>query len=548
MLWCLHDSFNQQYTITMKKILLLFITFSTLYSVAQTSGKYTVKNLDTNTEYSDYGTSYAKNKQVFFSSLKKRTIMSYIIKNVGDPEQQYYDLYVADIDIDGNLVNKKMFKDEKNSKYHNSDVVFTNDFSTVYFTRNNYTNKLHKEEATGLVHLSLYKASVSEDGEWTDITALPFNSTDYSTGHPALSSDNKQLYFVSDMPGTAGKTDLYVVDILGDNKYSKCKNLKAINTSGREMFPFIDKNNVLYFSSDGRNGMGGLDLYASKLEKGTQSEPVHLVSPLNSEEDDFALIMDAEKKNGYFSSNRDGGSGMDDIYSFIEDEPIKFDCKQDLIATVFDSKTKEPVAGAMLYIFHDGKMLDEIKLDDKATYKMDVDCKDSYSFKVKMDGYKMAEYNVETPGKHLYTNKANIALDLIPVVVPVEVEKPTIYIGPVYFNFDKYNIRNTEDADQELDRIIAIMNQYPEMIVSIESHTDSRGDATYNQQLSLRRAKETKAYMVRKGIDESRIIGVKGMGESQLTNHCDGTVKCSDEEHQMNRRTMFAITNPESYK
>ncbi len=129
----------------MKKILLLFIAFSTLYSVAQTSGKYTVENLDTNTEYSDYGTSYAKNKQVLFSSLKKRTIMSYIIKNVGDPEQQYYDLYVTDTDIDGNLVNKKKFTDEKNSKYHNSDVVFTNDFSTVYFTRNNYTNKLHKE-------------------------------------------------------------------------------------------------------------------------------------------------------------------------------------------------------------------------------------------------------------------------------------------------------------------------------------------------------------------------------------------------------------------
>jgi len=531
----------------MKKILFIFIAFSTLYSVAQTSGKYTIKNIETNTAYSDYGTSYAKNKQVLFSSLKKRTIMSYIIKNIGDPEQRYYELFVADADIDGNLVDKTKFKDEKNTKYHNSDVVFTNDFSTVYFTRNNYTNKLHKEESTGIGHLSLFKADVAEDGKWSNITALPFNNTDYSTGHPALSSDNKHLYFVSDMPGTAGKTDLYVVDILDDNSFGTPKNLKSINTSGREMFPFVSKENILYFSSDGRKGMGGLDLYASKLENGELTDPVHLVSPLNSKDDDFALIFNSDKKNGYFSSNRKGGKGDDDIYSFVEDEPIVFECKQDLIAKVFDSKTKEAIAGAMLYIFHDGKMVDEVKLTDDATYKMDVACKDKYSFKVKMEGYKDASYDINTPGKNLYTNSVNIGLDLIPVEVVV-VDKPTIYIGPVYFNFDKYTIRNSDDADKELDRIIAIMNQYPQMIVAIESHTDARGDATYNEYLSLKRAKETKAYMVGKGISEDRIIGITGMGESQLTNHCDGSVKCSEEEHQMNRRTMFAITNPESYK
>ncbi len=534
----------------MKKLLFILIALSTLYSVAQTSGKYTINNVDTNTEFSDYGASFAKNKQILYSATKKRSVMSYIIKNVGDEERKYYELYVADMDIDGNLLNKKRFSDEKNTKFHNSDVVFTNDNSTVYFTRNNYVDsKLNKETETNIGHLALFKADVAEDGEWKNITSLPFNSPDYSNGHPALSNDNKKLYFVSDMPGTAGKTDLYVVDIKGGNSYSTPQNIKSLNTSGREMFPFIDSKNVLYFSSDGRNGMGGLDIYASKMDKGSFSEPVQLTAPLNSEADDFSFIMDNDKKSGYFSSNREGGKGDDDIYSFVEDEPVKFECKQDLIAKVFDSETKKPIAGATLYIFHDGKMLDEVKLDDTATYKMNVECKDNYSFKVKMDKYKDAEYNVETPGKHMYTNSANIAMDLIPIPPAVVIkEVPTIYLGPVYFNFDKYNIRDSSDADVELDRIISIMNQYPDMIVSIESHTDSRGDATYNEYLSLNRAKETKAYMVKHGISEDRIVGVKGLGESQLTNHCDNTVKCTEEEHQMNRRTMFAIINPDSYK
>jgi len=532
----------------MKKILFLFIAFSTLYSVAQTSGKYTIENVSTNTEYSDYGTSYAKNKQVIFSSLKKRTVKSYIIKNIGDPERNYYDLYVAGSDVDGNLFDKKKFMDEKNTNYHNSDVVFTTDFTRVYFTRNNYSGKLHKEKETGIGHLSLFTAAVSESGEWSNIQPLPFNSTDFSTGHPALSTDNKKLYFISDMPGTSGKTDIYVVDVNGNNEYGKPKNLKSLNTNAREMFPFMSDKGVLYFASDRSGGMGGLDIYASKMVEGSFTEPLHFVAPINSDADDFALIFNSEKKNGYFSSNRKGGKGSDDIYSFVEDEPIKFECKQDLIATVFDTKTKKPIADAQLFIFHNGKMLEEVKVAKDGTYKMDVDCKDKYSFKVKMEGYNPAELDLNTPGKHLYTNKANIGMKPIPVVVPDVVEVPTIYLGPIYFDFNKYNIRNSNDADLELDRIISIMNQYPDMIVSIESHTDSRGDATYNEYLSLNRAKDTKKYMINHGISEHRIIGVRGLGESQLTNHCDGTVKCTEEEHQMNRRTMFAITNPESYK
>jgi len=530
----------------MKKIFYIILLLSVSFSFAQTSGKYSIENSDINTEFSDYGTAYYKNKQVVFSSLKKRTIMSYVIKNIGDPEKQYYNLYAAQKDIDNQLIDKVQLNNNKNSKFHDADLVFTKDFKKVYFTRDNYTDSQLNRASDGIAYLALFKADVNEDGTWTNIEPLPFNSIEYSTGHPALSNDGKKLYFVSDMPGSLGKTDIYVVNILEDNTYSAPKNLKELNTAKREMFPFMSKDNILYFASDGRNGLGGLDIYASNFETNIPSEPVHLVKPLNSKRDDFSLIIDSEKKTGYFSSNRSGGKGNDDIYSFVEDEPIVFDCNQYIVAKVIDTKTAQPLEGATLYVFHNGKMTDEVILDKEATYKMDVDCKEKYSFKVAMEAYNPAEEALTTSERPEYTNQLEIGLTPIPKVIVKKV--PKIYIGPIFFNFDKSNIRKSIDADEELNRIVGIMQSYPEMIVAIESHTDSRGDATYNQLLSQNRAQQTKEYIIKKGIAENRIVGVKGMGESQLTNQCDGTVRCKEEEHELNRRTMFEIVNPESYQ
>jgi outer membrane protein OmpA-like peptidoglycan-associated protein len=477
----------------MKKILIIFLAFTSLYGFAQKSGKYSINNLEINTEYSDFGTAYYKNKQVVFSSPKKKTLLSYIIKSEWKPnKQEFLDLYSADMDIDGELINKTKLNKDVNSKWHEADVTFTSDFSTVYFTRDNYYASNLEKDTTGMTNLALFKATINEDGTWTDVVPLPLNNKNYSVGHPALSGDDSKLYFVSDMPGSVGMTDIYVVDVLGDNTYSSPRNLNSINTKGREMFPFISKDDVLYFSSDGRNGLGNLDIYA-----------------------------------------------------FVEDEPIEFECNQSIITRVIDTKTSKPLTGAKLYVFHNGEMTDEVTLDESATYKMDVDCKEQYSFKVKMEGYTPNEKELTTSERPEYTNKIEIGLTPIPEPV---VEIPRIILEPVYFDFDKYHIRKSIDADEELDKIIAIMKQYPEMIISIESFTDSRGDATYNKLLSLNRAKATKEYMVKKGIDSNRIVGVKGMGESNLVNQCDGTVKCTEAEHQLNRRTEFVIVNPESYQ
>ena len=202
----------------MKKILFIFLIFTSLYSFSQKSGKYSINNLEVNTEYSDFGTTYYKNKQVVFSSPKKKTLLSYIIKNEWKPnKQQFLDLYTTDIDIDGELLNKSQLNKDVNSKWHEANVTFTKDFSTVYFTRDNYYADNLEKDSTGMTNLALFKAKVNEDGTWTDVEPLSFNNKDYSVGHPALSNDDKKLYFVSDMPGSLGMTDIYVVDIIGDN-------------------------------------------------------------------------------------------------------------------------------------------------------------------------------------------------------------------------------------------------------------------------------------------------------------------------------------------
>jgi|JI10StandDraft_1071094.scaffolds.fasta_scaffold77631_3 peptidoglycan-associated lipoprotein len=524
----------------MRKILFAILLLIGIAGFAQKSGKYTVKNLAVNTENSDFGAAFYKNKQVVFASPKAKTFWSTVVKSYWKPNgQRFLNLYSSDVDVDGELINKVELNAEVNSKYHEANVAFTNDFKTVYFTRNNFLDKVGKD-STGMSNLALYKASIDEAGNWIDVVALPFNNVDYSVGHPALSPDNKKLYFSSDMPGGKGATDIYVVDIKGDNVYGTPVNLAAVNTPAQDMFPFVSKNNILYYSSNcKKNNLGGLDIFAYNFE----TDPIHLDSPLNSAEDDFSFIMDSDKKTGYFSSNRIGGKGDDDLYYFTEVQPIEFECNQYIVAKVVNSETKAPISGAKLFVFHNGKLETEKVLDESGSYKIDTKCKEDFAFKASMDNFTGAESSVKTGEKNEFTN--NIELSLNPIKKP---EVPRIFLGPVRFDFDKYEIRKSIDADVELDRIIAIMNQYPEMIVSIESFTDARGNDKYNYKLSQKRADMTKDYLVKKGIAENRIVGVKGRAEELPTNKCTNDVECTDEEHQANRRTEFVIVNPESYQ
>lgn len=524
-------------------IISLLFVFSSLF--AQTKdGEYTVENLKSNSKYSDFGTAYYQDNKIIFSSSRDKKLFSRIFKA---NKQPFLNLYEGIINLDGNVSEVNKFSKRLNTKYHEAAVSFTADQKTVYFTRNNYFEKKLGRNEEGITDVAIYRATIAPDGGWTNIISLPFNNENYSVAHPTVSVDGTKLYFASDMPGTLGGLDIFVVTINKDGTYGAPKNLgSSINTSGKEMFPFIDAENILYFSSDnGKGGLGGLDVYAAKIFDTSISDIIHLKKPVNSDKDDFGYILkNGEKINeGYFSSNRSGGKGDDDIYHFISSPPLKIECNQEVQGVVTDNLTKDAIAGAVVVLFDEkDNEIEATTSDEKGQFGFASKCKNSYKVVA-------SDLKYESNSKKFTTNeeanaKVNLVIGLEPIKEVIEIkERIVVNIDPIYFDFNKANIR--QDASVELDKVVSIMMKYPELLIEGGSHTDSRGPAEYNKSLSKRRANATIKYIIAQGIDNSR-ISAKGYGESQLTNNCDGAVKCSNEEHQSNRRTEFVILNPDA--
>ncbi|HIE45604.1 MAG TPA: hypothetical protein EYP87_05435 [Flavobacteriaceae bacterium] len=532
----------------MKKYILLLLSFlfvSTFIFAQTTAGDYKVDNLDSNTEFSDFGTAFYGDSKIIFSSSRNEGLL----KSKWDGNKQpYLDLFEGVVGSDGKIADVKEFSNNLNTKFHEAAISFTPDQKTVYFTRDNYfTNKLGKDDK-GVTNLAIYKASVSPDGRWTDIIPMPFNNETYSVGHPAVNKDGSKLYFISDMPGTLGATDLFVVDINEDGTYGIPKNLGTkINTKGKEMFPFIDQEDILYFSSDSRKeGLGGLDVYASKMFENTVSDILHLGKPVNSEADDFAYILKNgdEKNEGYFSSNRSGGKGDDDVYHFVSSPPLKIECNQTVTGIVVDKITKKPINESVVVIFDDkDNEVETATTNEEGAFTFTVDCEKSFKVVASKDKFESDNKTFTTDDNPDGKEELLLFLNPIPEPEVVEVrERVVVNIGPIFFDFDKANIRS--DAAIELDKVVNIMNKYPELLIEGGSHTDSRGPDSYNIILSTKRAKATTAYIISKGIDKSR-ISAKGYGETQLVNHCNGSTKCTEDEHQQNRRTEFVILNPD---
>tara|TARA_R110000787_G_scaffold152593_1_gene266480 strand:+ start:2823 stop:4406 length:1584 start_codon:yes stop_codon:yes gene_type:complete len=519
---------------------ILFIVFLLLVGFtasSQIEERYQIKHLtDVNTKYSDFGVSYfGENQVVFASSRKVRSLRNRYWR---DNSQPYLELYRGNIAENGDILESELFSSKINTRYHEANVVFTNDLKTVYFTRNNYLDEKYKKDDDGMNHLKLLRAHLDEDGEWGDIEELTFNSDLYSVGHPTLSNDGKTLYFVSDMPGGQGNTDIYYIHLSKDGTYGEPINAGPIvNTISREMFPFLSESGVLYYSSDGRSGLGNLDIFKSVVsENGTvYTKPENLGNQINSAMDDFSFTLDEETLTGYFSSNREGGTGDDDIYYFKE-TPVLVICKQYANGVIRDKGTGALLPGAMVTLYKDGIEIEKVKTGDNARFAFTIECESNYKVVGTKEGYtKDSEEFVSTVVAEL---ELDITLDLKDEDI-VEINgKDFIKIDPIYFDLDKSLIR--PDASIELEKVIAVMKRYPKMIVQLGSHTDSRSTHEYNESLSSRRATSSLKYIISRGIDKSRIFG-KGYGETQLVNGCSDGVKCSEEEHQLNRRTEFVI-------
>ncbi|WEK18271.1 MAG: OmpA family protein [Candidatus Pedobacter colombiensis] len=417
-----------------------------------------------------------------------------------------------------------------NTNYHVGPASFTKDGNEVFFTLTRIPKKpKYVKGKLATVNIEIYSSKKDAQGKWTNPVPFKYNKVDeYSVGDPFITEDGKQLYFVSNMPNGLGGTDIYVSERNDNGDWRLPRNLKEINTKGNERTPILDGDNNFYFSTDGRIGMGGLDIFKTQLLGGNTTEPKNLGYPTNSPQDDFAYLKTSEL-TGYFSSNRADGYGSDDIYSFTAEKILNFK----LSGRVFDRKSNQPLMNTIVSLARNNSQILKVQTDETGNFRFNLDQNADYQLTGEKTNYR-ADVAILTTNN--LAASTEIKKDLY--LEKIELEK-AIKIENIYYDFDQSNIR--PDAAIELDKLVKILKDNPTIWIELGSHTDSRGNDQYNQWLSQRRANAAVQYIIDRGIDKNRITA-KGYGEKILLNKCANGIKCSETDHQLNRRTEFKIT------
>lgn len=608
-----------------------------LKNVTAIGKRFTIQNLAINTANSEFGAIVHGNDLVFAAVKKKTGLFDKNFKWNNEPYLNLVRIPLKNINQKDSVVI--YFEKDIKSAMHESNAVFTKDGKFMYFTRNNSIKGNRAKNKEKISNIEIFRAEFVNN-KWTNIIALPFNSPDYSVEHPALSPDEKTLYFASDMPGTLGSFDIFSVSING-SVYGKPMNLgENINTARREQFPFISKDNKLYFSSNGHEGYGSLDIFVSEIQDNSYLKAVNVGLPVNSGYDDFAYYIDSETKEGYFSSNRPEGKGKDDIYSLKEAKDLLIeDCKQYIAGIITDVDSHLALENAIVILKDaknqelgvktttaDGKF--SFTIECEANYSLSVTKKDytenSKSFTVSEEREMSNDGSMEIRSFKIIEKEKQITLDkkkeaellalkqkkkadaialqekktaeanalkqkkkeetlareekrladlaaaeqlkkeklaeekkekeivakrikekgdaIIAAEKDVEKDKDRLIIktDPIYFDFNLWYIR--KESRKILDRVVELMNKYPNMVIEIGSHTDNRGSATLNEFLSQQRADATRNYILKQGIAKNR-ISAKGYGESVPIIKCIPENSCDEEQHELNRRSEFVITD-----
>lgn len=499
-----------------------------LSKLSENNGTFTLTPLPINSEYSDFGGTIANGKLYITSSRNSSN------KNYGWNAQPFLDIYQYDITEDGIYENEKILNNTINTKYHEGLTAFTPDGKMMYFSRESFFKKQYEtidSINTKFSVLQLYR--VRKQGEGFGLPmGLKINSNAYSVKNPTISADGKTLYFASDMPGGFGKFDIYKAKIYPGGNVGKPLNLgQHINTAGQEMFPFISQSNILYFSSNGHLGLGNLDVFYAKLNSnGAFENATNLAQPINSSNDDFAFSINETTGKGFVSSNRPGGKGDDDIYSFIKKTPP---CEVIVQAKIYNRNTNTPIVAAKTILRDSSNnIIDSLLTNAQGNAKYVVNCNNKVFLQITTPNFKPEIHPITVLKKT--DSIINIPLDPIDKLIVGN----KINLNPIYFPFDKWNI--TSKAAFELNKLVTLMKKYPEMVIYATSHTDFRGSDRYNEILSDNRVKSTIQYIISQGITTSRISGV-GKGEYNPAVAC-GT-KCTEAEHQLNRRSEFTIVS-----
>lgn len=459
----------------------------------------------------------------------------------------YTDMYIASVK-DGKATDVKPFQEETNQRYHDGTATFNQAGTMMYFTRNQAFVGENKTR-----FLKIFESKL-RSGTWSEGEELSFNGNSFSTCHPTISADGRKLYFASDRPGGKGGMDIWVSE-LSNGKWAAPKNVEAVNSAGNEVFPYINPQNILHFSSDGHKGIGGLDVFRL-----SENQVENMGTPFNSSYDDFAYNEQDGGQRGFISTNRKGGfGGDDDIYQWEVSEDLEKKRKEDeALATAknapkaaeldfpttykikiiaIDAKTGQPLVQPLITIAGANKAP---KPQLRNNIEMDIFPNGQYTILAENDGYQA--HTVTVNGIEMLKSP-EYYVPLLKSTTPsfegkVLRKNEIIIVDDIYYDYDKSNIRT--DASIGLRRLADVMVKYPSLEVELSSHTDSRGKNAYNQSLSQRRAEEAVAYLISKGIAASRFTA-KGYGETRITNRCADGVNCNEEEHQKNRRTEVKI-------
>jgi len=505
------------------------------------TGKYKVSHLDVNSKAQDFSPAFYKSSIVFTSSRTNK----FFARDYNYNDQPFLDIYISEKD-GKQLKDPSIFDKSLNGKMHDGPASFNKEGTMMAFTKNNYDTKRNDK----IVNLQLFFSEL-KDGNWTEEVPFSLNNMNYSVGHPSLSPDGNTMYFASDMPGGFGGADIYKVEKSGGT-WGKPENLgNKVNTEGNELFPFYESTNeVLFFASNGRYGLGGLDIFFCSIDGDNTSDSRNAGAPANTKFDDFGVVTDDKLTTGYFSSNRSGGSGDDDIYSL--------DILKDMgIPKKVKGIAKDILGNAIPVTFitlrdDKAKTLDTLTTGEDGSYLFFVDSDENFTLEGEKDKFEDGETGFNSYGT-TYVIIADVVLLMEKEVVVLDVIDATdneigadlgkiAALKPFYFDFDKSEIR--ADAEIELNKIVKVMNENTTMVIELSSYSDCRATKSYNKILSDSRAKASVDYIKKRITDPSRITG-KGYDESKPVNGCscaDGVVSdCTEAEHQANRRTEFII-------
>lgn len=487
--------------------------------------RYEIKNQrDLNSTESDYSISYFKNNNVVISSSRLNGSSKY------DPatSEGYSNLYESTFDSQKGQYNKPVkVKGSININAEFNEGTFTFDSINKYGYYSRCNGKTGKDKQCNIMY-----AHYNESADtWEDSKLFDFNSQDFRTQQQAITPDGNTMYFSSDMPGGYGGSDIYVIKKV-DSKWGKPENLgPTINTIGNEMFPFISGDTLLIFASDGLPGFGGLDIFESSIKNGEFSKPVNMMPPINSSADDFGLVFKNSKNEGFFCSNRIGGMGDDDIYSYNLIPVI-------LIAsgTVKDNLSLTGIEGVGVYIIGNDGSIDSVITDNKGRYEYTkIKSNVKYNIKTLAKGYLNDSKSLAVENE-LYSKDYNKSTGYDLDFMLIKITKEEVKIDNIYYDFDKADLR--EESKKELNKLINVLKETPDVNVQISSHTDERGAVDYNIDLSQRRAQSVVGYLIAGGIYPERLIAKTYGFSIPLIKNAK-----TEDQHQMNRRTTFKILN-----